>query len=121
MDLVDLPVKEREPRRVFPRRDARVARNMRGSLRAALEYRPLYTLRHIYTLLMLYGGKSLHGSPTSSGDVGVKRIDKAYGRWKQRDKLLDHQLDLDSLFRRVRTLPPRASTEAQAHLKEISG
>ena len=78
--------------------------------RAGLEYRPLYTLRHTYTFLMLSAGKPLQWVADQLGHVGVKKIDEVYGRWKQRHKLVDKQLDLDALFRSIRKLPPGASS-----------
>jgi len=50
----------------------------------------------------------------------VKKIDEVYGGWKQRNKLLDKQLDLDALFRRCRTLPPFAISKAPIDLLEAS-
>ncbi len=85
----------------------------RAVARAGLEYRPLYTLRHTYTFLMLSAGKPLQWVADQLGHVGVKKIDEVYGRWKQRYKLPDKQLDLDALSRRIRTLPPAASSKAQ--------
>lgn len=78
--------------------------------RAGLEYRPLYTLRHTYTFLMLSAGKPLQWVADQLGHVGVKKIDEVYGRWKQRDKLVDKQIELDALFRSIRRLPPGNSS-----------
>jgi integrase len=88
--------------------------------RAGLEYRPLYTLRHTYTFLMLSAGKPLQWVADQFGHVGVKKIDEVYGRWKQRNKLPDKQLDLDSLFRSFRTLPSFAISKAPIELPEAS-
>ena len=81
----------------------------RAVARAGIEYRPLYTLRHTYTFLMLSAGKPLQWVADQLGHVGVKKIDEVCGRWKQRYKLPDKQLDLDALSRRIRTLPPAGS------------
>jgi integrase len=80
--------------------------------RAGLEYRPLYTLRHTYTFLMLSGGKPLQWVADQLGHVGVKKIDEVYGRWKHRHYLPDRQLDLVALFRSIRALPPCAVSKA---------
>ena len=84
----------------------------RAVARAGLEYRPLYTLRHTYTFLMLSAGKPLQWVADQLGHVGVKKIDEVYGRWKQRQKLPDKQLDLEKLFRGIRALPVRSVTQA---------
>jgi len=83
----------------------------RAVARTELEYRPLYTLRHTYTFLMLSAGKPLQWAAEQLGHVGVKKIDEIYGRWKQRHKLPDKQLDLEKLFREIRKLPPDAASK----------
>ena len=96
----------------------------RAIARAGLEYRPLYTLRHTYTFLMLSAGKPLQWIADQLGHVGVKKIDEVYGRWKHRQKLPDKQIDLDALFRSIRTLPPNVTLRAQAdrsRIQSISG
>jgi integrase len=96
----------------------------RAIARAGLEYRPLYTLRHTYTFLMLSAGKPLQWVADQLGHVGVKKIDEVYGRWKHRQKLPDKQIDLDALFRSIRTLPPNVTLRAQAdrsRIQSISG
>ena len=70
-----------------------------------------YTLRHTYTFLMLSAGKPLQWVADQLGHVGVKKIDEVYGRWKQRQKLPDKQLDLEKVFRSIRALPVGAVTE----------
>ena len=83
----------------------------RAVTRARLEYRPLYTLRHTYTFLMLSAGKPLQWVADQLGHVGVKKIDEVYGRWKQPRKLPD-RLDLDALFHAIKKLPPSSVTAA---------
>jgi hypothetical protein len=63
---------------------------------------------------MLSAGKPLQWVADQLGHVGVKKIDEVYGRWKQRYKLPDKQLDLDALFRSLRTLPPDALSKSTA-------
>jgi len=97
----------------------------RAVARAGLEYRPLYTLRHTYTFLMLSAGKPLQWVADQLGHVGVKKIDEVYGRWKHRHNLPDKQLDLDKLFRSIKTLPPDAVTKVRSESgpvgRELSG
>jgi integrase len=91
----------------------------RAISRARLEYRPLYTLRHTYTFLMLSGGKPLQWVADQLGHVGVKKIDEVYGRWKRRHELPARQLELDTLFRIFKTLPSDAVTKAPPNHEEI--
>lgn len=60
---------------------------------------------------MLSAGKPLQWVADQLGHVGVKKIDEVYGRWKQRQKLPDKQLDLEKVFRSIRALPVGAVTE----------
>jgi integrase len=93
----------------------------RAVARAELEYRPLYTLRHTYTFLMLSAGKPLQWVADQLGHVGVKKIDEVYGRWKQRHKLPDKQLDLEKLFGEIRKLPPDAASKTARDNSLTSG
>lgn len=77
-------------------------------------------MRHTYTFLMLSAGKPLQWVADQLGHVGVKKIDEVYGRWKQRNKLPDKQLDIDALFRSFGTLPPFAISKAPIDLLEAS-
>ena len=60
---------------------------------------------------MLSAGKPLQWVADQLGHVGVKKIDEVYGRWKQRQKLPDKQLDLEKVFRSIRALSVGAVTE----------
>ncbi len=78
----------------------------RAIRRAGLEYRPLYTLRHTYTSLMLSAGKPAQWVAHQLGHVGIKKIDEVYGRWLNTPA--EERLDLDALFRDVLILPAKA-------------
>ncbi len=78
----------------------------RAITRAGLEYRSLYTLRHTYTSIMLTAGKSAQWVAHQLGHVGIKKIDEVYGRWLSTPD--DERLDLETLFKRIRALPPKA-------------
>jgi hypothetical protein len=69
---------------------------------------------------MLSAGKPLQWVADQLGHVGVKKIDEVYGRWRQRHKLPDKHLDLDALFRGIRTLPPSAMLKPARYLPEVS-
>ncbi len=83
----------------------------RAVKRAGLDYRTLYTLRHTYTFLMLSAGKSLPWVADQLGHAGVRKIDEVYGRWtkKTRHKMVGDQLDLNQIFKAIRSLPPKAA------------
>ncbi len=79
----------------------------RAIFRAGLEYRPLYTLRHTYTSLMLSAGKPAQWVAHQLGHVGIRKIDEVYGRWLNTPA--DDRLDLEALFRGITMLPARAA------------
>jgi hypothetical protein len=60
------------------------------------------------------------GLPTNSPYVGVKNIDEVYGRWEQHHKLLEERLDLEALFRNIRSLPPCTVSVAQGNFSAIN-
>ncbi|HUO05455.1 MAG TPA: tyrosine-type recombinase/integrase [Candidatus Binataceae bacterium] len=78
----------------------------RAVARAGVEYRPLYTLRHTYTSLMLSAQKPLQWVAHQLGHVGVAKIDEVYGRWLRTPSA--ETLDLEKLFESIAKLPPYA-------------
>jgi len=79
----------------------------RAVAHAGLEYRPLYTLRHTYTSLMLCAQKPVQWVAHQLGHVGIAKIDEVYGRWLYTPAA--EALDLEKLFAAIKALSPNAS------------
>jgi integrase len=79
----------------------------RALTRAGIPHRPLYTLRHTYTSLMLSAGKPAQWVAHQLGHVGIKKVDEVYGRWLNTPD--EDRLNLEGFFQLIKGLPPKAA------------